>query len=127
MIQQPLPCLGLRANLSQPDGRLRSLDLAEKRPNASELMVSPMLEQTRCFWRDLPLVLVRQLPPGVNLATHLVDERRWVVLLVGSREPLTLVEDDLALCDLLAFFGLRDRSDEVSAPAYLKDLLRRVA
>lgn len=127
MVQEALPRLRLRRDLGQPDRRLDRLDLTEERPNAGERVVSPVLEQARRLRHHLPLVRVRQRPPGVHMAANLVDDRRWVVLLRGRREPLALVEHHLALRGLLALLRLRDRGDEVSASARLADLLRGLA
>ena len=42
-------------NLGQPDGRFHCLHLAEEGTEAAELMMSPVLEKSGCFWSYLPL------------------------------------------------------------------------
>ena len=55
MSKQSLTTLGLGSDLDQPDGRLDGFYLTEERADAAELVVPPVLEQTRRFWADLPL------------------------------------------------------------------------
>jgi len=110
----------LRSDFGQPDGRLDGFHLAEERPDATEFVVAPMLEQAGRLGRHVPLARVRQVPPEVDAAAQLVDDRRRVVLLAFARKPLSLVEDKLALL-LPALLRLGDRGDELGAPSVIDD------
>ena len=128
VVEQPLAGLRVRRDLGQPDRGLDRLDLAEERADAAERVVPPVLQQARGLGRDLPLAGIRQRAPVIDVAAHLVDDRRRVVLLFGRREALALVEDHLLLGDCrLALLRLRDRRDELGPAPALDDLLRRLA
>ena len=127
-VQEALSVFRLRRDLCQPDCCLNRFDVAEKRANATEIVVPPMLKQTRCLWRYLPMLRVWQVAPRLDVATHLVDDRGWIVLLLRRREPFAVFEYEAFLrCGFFAFLGLWDRGDEFGATAVLVNLLRRLS
>ena len=86
VLEKPLAGLAqLRGDLGQPDRGLDGFDLAEERPDAAELVVTPVLEETRGFGRHLPVVGIRQTPPLVDVMAEFVDDGGRVVLLVLGR------------------------------------------
>ena len=128
MIENALAARRLRRDLGQPDRRLHRFDLAEERADAAELVMPPVLEQAGRFRRDLPLAGIGQGAPVVHMAAHLVDDRGGIVLLLGCRKPLALVENNLLLLSwALSLLRLGDRRDELGAAPPLDDLLRRLA
>ncbi len=128
MFNDPLPRSGLWSNLRQPDGRLHRFDLTEEWANPAELVMPPVLEQTRCLRGDLPLVWVGKLPPGVNVAAHLVDDRGRVVLLRFGGEAFAFVENKPLLggVGFLPLLRLRNRGDEFGLAPKGFHLLRRL-
>ena len=66
--KNPLPRLPtLRRNLGQPNRGLDGLDLAEERTDAAEIVMPPMLEQSRGFRCYLPVTRIWHFPPLINL------------------------------------------------------------
>ena len=62
------------------------------------------------------------------MATNLVDDRGWIVLLFRRRKTLAFIENDLLLLGLnLALLGLRNWSNELRAAAAFDGLLCRLA
>ena len=70
-----------RGHLGQPDGGFHCLDLAEEGADATEFMVTPMLEQAGGFRRNTPLRLGK-FPPAVHLLSYTVDDGGVDVLLL---------------------------------------------
>jgi len=126
MFQQSLTGLRLRRYLAEPYGGFDRLNLAEEWADVAELVMSPVLQQASGFGRYLP-VRRRQAAPLVYVLAQLIDDRRRVILLLFRREPFAFVEDHLLLFrSPLPLAGLRDRRDELRAPAALDDLLGRL-
>ena len=77
-------------DLRQPDHGLDRLHLTEERAMAEELVIrpAPVLQQLLRNRRHAPIFRIRQRPPSVNAPPDLVDDRRGVVLLLSSRNPL---------------------------------------
>ena len=125
MLQEPLSvitCLG--RNLREPDRRFYSFNLAEKRTNAADLVVPPVLEKTRRLGCDLPLVGVRDPPPAVDLLADTVNDGGVVVTLFLCREALALIKQECGLLGgSLALSRLRNRGDELRPPAGLQNSL----
>ena len=94
----------MRRDLRQPNGRLHSFYLAEKRPNTIELVLAPMLQKAGGFRSDLPLA-GDQGAPRIHLAPHLVDNRGKVVLLAFGRNALAFVQDEFFLRSLSTLSG----------------------
>jgi len=88
-------------------------------------VVSPVLEQARRLGRDVPVVRVRQTPPGVDTLANRLDECVLLVLLGRSRQALAFVEDEAGL--LLVLLRLRNRGDEFGVTPRLDDPLRRLS
>ena len=125
--ETPSDLPGLGGNLSQPDGRLDSLYLAEEGLDVAEVVVSPMLEQTSGLGRDAPVVGVAQLSPLVDLTANLIHHRRDVVLLLLRGQPLALIDDECLLMLIRPSLpGLWDGGDELRAAPVLDDLLGRL-
>lgn len=114
----------IRRHFGQPDGGLRRLDLAEERPHTGKRVVSPVLKQARRLGRDVPVVRVRQTPPGVDTLANRLDECVLLVLLGRSRQALAFVEDEAGL--LLVLLRLRNRGDEFGVTPRLDDPLGRL-
>ena len=74
LLEQALARREMRRDLGQPDRGLDRFDLAEERADAAELVMPPVLEQSRRLRRHLPLA-GRQVAPRVDLAADLVDDR----------------------------------------------------
>ena len=75
--RMPLPADEMRRDLSQPDGRLDRLDLAEERANVAELVMPPVLQEPRGLRRDLrrrrqtsPLVDVLANPLMIEVGSY---------------------------------------------------------
>lgn len=51
-----------------------------------------MVKEARGFGRDLPLLGIRQVAPGINVGANFVDDRGWVVFLLLGREAARRVE-----------------------------------
>ena len=128
MVEKALAGFGLWGDLGQPDRGFHRLHLAEERADAAELVMSPVLEQTRRLRRDLPLI-------GIGQGRHWSTCWRTSLMIeVGSyccsfvESPLPFVEDDLLLVGggTLALLRLRDRRDELGAAAGFDNLLRRL-
>ena len=84
-----------RRNLGEPNGGLDRFNLAEEGLNATESVVPPVLEQPGSLRGDLPLALVRQVSPPLDLSAHPVDDCRQVVLLAFGLDLLrSLIEHD---------------------------------
>lgn len=64
VFEQAFAALGVRSDLREPYRRFDGFDLAEERADAGELMVPPVLEQTRRFGGDVPIAGIA--PRGVN-------------------------------------------------------------
>lgn len=88
-----------------------------------------MLEQAGRFGSNLPLIRIRPSSPLRDKFADLIDDRRWIVLLVLTGESKPFVEHDilLDLCLCFAFFWLGDRGDKVSTTAGVDGFLRRLA
>ena len=74
---------GFWRDFAQPDNGFNGFNLAEKRADPAERMMSSMLKQPGSFRRDLPLGWLRQGPPMFDQSPHFVDMRSGVVLLLG--------------------------------------------
>src|ERR1700741_5028609 len=109
MHQKPgAPCPQLGRHLGEPDRCLRRLYLAEERTDGTELVVTPVLEQPRRLWRDVPHGLW-QLSPLVYLSAKLIDDGCRIILLGCCGDPEPFVEDQRLLCHTtLLLLGLRD-------------------
>ena len=117
------------ADLGQPDRGFHRLDLAEKRTDAAELVMPPVLQQARGFWCDAPVVGALDAAPLVHLLADGVDHGRgfFVFLGLGGKSGI-VVEQKRGLCRLaLALLGLGDGGDELCPTASLKNLLGRLA
>ena len=126
VLQYVLPRRRLRRDLGQPDGRFNRLDLTEERANVVELVVPPMLQQPRCFRRDLPC-WSRQASPLVHFLANPIDDRGGIVLLFLGRKSFAFVENNLLLVGRpFSLLRLWDRRDELGAAAMFDDLLRRL-
>lgn len=125
MLQEGLTHLAdLRSNFGQPDCGLDSFDLAEERPDAVELVMSPVLEQPGGLRGDAPVVGVLELSPSIDLFADGINDRDLVVLLFLGGEPFAFVEDEgLLIRTPFAFLGLGNRRDELRAPTGLGDPL----
>lgn len=64
-----------------------------------------------------------QLTPCVHVATDLVDDRGWIVLLLLGREALALVEYEYRLGSGLVLLRLGDWRDEFGTASVVDDLL----
>src|SRR6516162_8206509 len=84
-------------HLGEPDRRFDCFDLAEEWAQIVELVMPPMLEQPRRLRSDLPLVRVRQVAPCFDIGADLVDDRGWVVFLLGSRQTVASAKLQLPL------------------------------
>ena len=72
----------LRGDLGKPDGSFDGFNLTEKRPDATERMVAPVLEQSTRLRRYAPIRLW-QCPPSSEFLPQAVDQGSQFVLLVG--------------------------------------------
>ena len=90
MIQKALAAHGVWSDFGKPDSGFRGFHLKEERADATELVVTPVLEQARRFRRHLPLAGTGQCPPLIHALPNLVDNRRGIVLLGLGRKPLPL-------------------------------------
>ena len=122
MFEEALASALVRCHLHEPDHRLDRLDLAEEGPEASEVVVPPVLEQPGRLRRHAPVARVADGPPLVHALPQLVDDRRGIVLLPGGRDAGAFVEDEPLLA-LRSLVLLRpgDRRDEPSLAAGLDD------
>lgn len=115
-------------DLGEPDGGLDRLDLAKEGPQVIELMMPPVLEQPSGFRRYLPLVRVRQAPPGCDVATNFIDDRGRIVFLLGSREAISGAEAPFALTRrATTLLRLRHRRDQLRAATVVDEPVRRLA
>ena len=64
----------LRHNLGQPNCRLNGFNLAEKRTNAAEVVMAPVLQETGGFRCYTPVVRIFQGPPLVHLGSDRIDD-----------------------------------------------------
>jgi hypothetical protein len=86
-----------------------------------------MLKQPLRLRRDLSLARVGEIPPRIHVSTHLVDDRGRIILLFLRGNAFPFVKDHLVLrIRAFAFFGLRNRRDELRLSAKLFNLLRRL-
>src|SRR3989304_1334080 len=117
----------MRRHFRKPEARLPRCDLTEKRPEAAEGVMPPVREQARCLGGDMPVPGVRQAPPLVYVLAHLIDDRRWVILLLCGGKPFPFVEDHPPLVRrVLPFLRSRDRRDELGPAPAFDDLLGRL-
>ena len=93
-----------------------------------ELMVPPMLQQPRRLGRHLPLVGIRQVPPGFDVAADLVDDRGRVVFLLLGRQAVAGPEDAVRAWPRSAapLLRLRHRRDQIGPAARLDDPIGRL-
>ena len=126
---KPLTCLAcVRCDLGQPDSGLNGLDLTEKRPDAVEWVMAPVLEQPGGFRGDAPVIGVRQSSPLAHLLADSVDYGGVVILLGFSGKPFAFVKQQLRLFSRsLAFLGFGDRRNEFSATTGFDDFLGGLA
>src|SRR5207249_880440 len=96
ILNQPLAGCQVRRHLGEPDRCFHRFDLAEERTNAAELVLPPVLEQSRRLRSYLPLA-GRQGAPGIDLAAYLVDDGCQVVGLLLRRQAPPLIEDEFLL------------------------------
>ena len=92
MVEDALTIPGLGRDLDEPDSGFRCLHLAEKRAEAAELVVPPVLEEPSGFGRNLPLIRVGQKSARRQRDADLIDDRSGVVLLLFGRKPLAFIE-----------------------------------
>ena len=57
VFEKALTGFRVRSNLRQPDRGLHRFDLTKEWSSAAEWVAPPVMEQLRCFRRDLPIVL----------------------------------------------------------------------
>ena len=90
-------------------------------------MIPPVLKQPRRFGIYLPLAGLGPLPPPFHMTTHLVDDRRGIVLLFASRESLPLIKNEARqVLASLPLLGFRDGRDEFGTATILDDPLSRL-
>ena len=77
---------GRGRHFGQPNRRLHGFHLAEEGTDVLEFVTPPMAEQPRGLGRDLPLVGIGQVAPGLDLRPKLVYLRRRVVFLPARRQ-----------------------------------------
>ena len=119
-----LTCLAqLRGHLGHPDGGFHRLDLAEERPNAAELMVTPVVKQAGRFLRDPPLRLGK-FPPAIHLLSYAIDDGGVDVLLILRRKVIK--QEVFLFGSTLLLFRLWYGCNELSRPSSLYYLLRRL-
>lgn len=123
------PASALGRDLGQPDGGFYCFNLAKKRADGVEVVVSPVLQQAGGFGRDLPVPRVRDLAPLVHMTTQLVNDGRGVVLLVFVREALFILEGQIPLLGRrpLLFLRLGDGGEELGLAPVIDDLLGGLA
>ena len=126
VVEEPPPVAPLvRCDLGEPDDRLGSLDLAEERPDAGELMVAPVLKQPGRLGRHAPLARIRKRPPAVQPSAQFVDNRVRVVFLLRGRDTGRVAQHHRCLGGgLPALLGLWDRGDELGEPPPFEDFPR---
>src|SRR5450432_118033 len=128
VLQEGLARLRFWRHLGQPDGCLNGFNLTEERPDAAELVVSPMLEKARGFGGYLPVIGIRPTSPLVYMMAEFVDDGSLIVLLFFGGKTLAFVENDWLLIRVsLALAGFRNRRDEFGRAAMLNNQLRRLA
>ena len=114
--------------LGEPDGSFHGFDLAEKRPEALERMMAPVLQQPRCFRCDLPLIGVRQISPGFDVAPDLIDDRGWIVFLLARRQAVGTAENEFLLpLPLPTLPRLWNRRNEVGSTPRFHNFVGRLA
>jgi len=99
------------SDLGQPDHRFDGLELAEKRPAVSKIMLAPMLQQPRRFPGHLPIA-AGQFAPSGDLGAHLVDDRQRVVELAVTSEAAFDFGGQLELPRPAALARLGNRSHQ---------------
>jgi len=72
----------LWSNLCQPYYRFNRLHLTEKRSGAAELVVPPMMKQTRSLGGNVPVAGIRYTPPLVYNAAEFIDHGRGSFILL---------------------------------------------
>ena len=108
----------LGRNLRQPNRRLHRLDLAEEGADVLESIVTPMLQQARCFGSDEPLLRVGQIAPRLHMCANFVDDRGRVVFLFLAGEAIIGAQNHRGLVLVLpALLGLRHGGDEIRPAA----------
>lgn len=107
-------------DLREPNKRFGCFDLTEERPDRAECMVAPVVEEAGCLWSDQPLFGISELSPFVDENAKLIDNWRWVVLLLFCRDALALVKHHLRLrAFALALARLGDGRNELSGATSL--------
>jgi len=126
VLKQALAVFEIRGCLRQPNRSLDCFDLAEEGTEAAKRVMSPVLQEACRFGRDVPLIGMRQGPPGIHIGAHFINDRSWIVLLTLRRQSLPFVKYDLLLDNTLALLRFWDRGDELGAPTSLNDSLCRL-
>lgn len=87
-----------------------------------------MLKEPSGLRGDLPVAGIGPRAPLVDLPANFIDARSEVVSLLFGGEPQPFVEIQRLLVGVVSStpFRLRNRSDELRAPARFDDLLRRL-
>ena len=117
--------LGLWRDLCEPDRSFYSFYLTEKRANAAELVMAPMLDKPCCLRRNLPLIRIWQRTPDINVSTYFIDDRSNIVLLRLRGKPLAFIKNDCFLFGtLFLLLRLRDRRDKLGVATGVYSLLR---
>ena len=113
LIEKTAPTIAeARSHLCEPDSGLHRLHLAEKRADASERMMPPVLQQPGGFGRHSPLSF-GQLTPSGKLPPKTVDQIVQVVLLaVPAKRPALRIKGELFLLLAPCLARLRNRRDE---------------
>ena len=103
-----------RCDFRQPDHGFYRFNLAEKRLETSELVVTPMLQEPGRLGRHSPLCF-RKCPPFIDGAADAVDDLyQFVLLLLGFKTACGLIKRQFALGSFL-FLGFWDRRNERDA------------
>ena len=95
VFEYAFPRSGIRRDLGKPDRSLDSFDLTKERAEIVKLVMTPVLQQSRCFGGDVRWR--REASPLINFLPHAINDRGGVVLLFLSGKSLALVENDLLL------------------------------
>jgi hypothetical protein len=125
MVEEFFAPLCLWRDLDQPDGGFDGFYLAEEGPDAAERVIPPMLKEAGRFRRHLPVAGVGPRPPAVHKASHLVDDRGGIVLLLPRRKSFALIKKESLLGRSpfpLPRFG--NGRDELGPATVLDNLLR---
>ena len=103
----------MRRDFGEPDRRFNRLDLTEERPDAAELVMPPVVQESCGLRRHLPLAS-RQIAPGVDLRANFVDDRGEVVCLLLGRQAFAFIEVKLLLAAPAPLLRLGYGRDELS-------------